>query len=206
MYHPNIPSWKRRLIDRKKRLGLPLDDEEKTISEGLVPKTPVTQQIPTISVLQPIPVPVVPLIIFEARTEGSQPEGPKVPEPSKSPPLRVFPRPLFLPESSQLPAPPEPTPIIDQSLAAYLCGEVVIEDCDDFYRLGCPYCGIPIVVMKNELACKIFRCGQYKANGTQINPHESKAVCDQLRESGQINGCARPFTFDGKNLNVCDYI
>jgi len=76
----------------------------------------------------------------------------------------------------------------------------------DFYKIKCPHCRINIVVMKSDLNCKIFRCGNYKKTGAQIPPHSSKTVCDKLRETDQINGCARPFRFDGEHLEICDYI
>lgn len=70
-----------------------------------------------------------------------------------------------------------------------------VESFDEFYKFLCPHCGISIVVMKQELKCRIFRCGQYKRNGMQIPPHSPKNICDKLRENEQIYGCARPFIF-----------
>jgi hypothetical protein len=77
---------------------------------------------------------------------------------------------------------------------------------EDFYKIKCPHCAITIVILKNELNCKIFRCGQYKSTGEQIPPHTSKIICDKLRETCQIIGCAKPFTFDGNCLEICEYI
>jgi len=81
-----------------------------------------------------------------------------------------------------------------------------IETYDEFYKIRCPHCKISIIVSKTELNCKIFRCGQYKITGQPINPHLPKAACDKLAESDQINGCARPFRFDGYRLEICDYL
>lgn len=81
-----------------------------------------------------------------------------------------------------------------------------VEIFDDFYRFNCPHCGTNIVVMKNEVNCKIFRCGQLKSNGTQIPPHAQKIVCDQLRENNLVYGCAKPFIFRGEYVEKCEYI
>lgn len=81
-----------------------------------------------------------------------------------------------------------------------------IIDCDDFFKFRCPHCKINIVVMKNEINCKIFRCGQYMCDGRSIEPHLPKKSCDILRDGGEIYGCARPFMFDGKIITICDYI
>lgn len=46
----------------------------------------------------------------------------------------------------------------------------------------CPYpdCNIGVEII--EINCAIFRCGIYKNNGTQINPHLSKEECDKLKK------------------------
>ena len=60
--------------------------------------------------------------------------------------------------------------------------------------IQCPHCKQSIEII--ELRCKIFRCGIYKKNYKQINPHLSKDKCD-----GLIHG--KPFlTENDKN----DYI
>lgn len=82
----------------------------------------------------------------------------------------------------------------------------LVEVFDDFYKFTCPYCGIGVVVMKNELACRIFRCGLLKSNGTQIPPHANKKDCDKLRETDSVYGCARPFIIRDEYVEPCDYI
>lgn len=84
-------------------------------------------------------------------------------------------------------------------------GEIVEEG--NLYRFVCPHCLTTIIeVEKNQINCKIFRCGVVKATGKQIGPHTIKGECDRLREGGLIWGCARPFRFDGSTVKKCDYI
>ena len=73
----------------------------------------------------------------------------------------------------------------------------------------CPHCDIMIEVI--EFNCCIFRCGIYKANGKQIDPHLSKNNCDKLVSNREIYGCGKPFKVeknkDGTMICVaCDYI
>jgi hypothetical protein len=81
---------------------------------------------------------------------------------------------------------------------------------DDFYSIICPYCSINIIVMKNELNCRIFRCGQYIKNGAQIPPHLAKNQCDDLVQRKLIYGCSKPFRLDGSTNDLyavkCGYI
>ena len=85
--------------------------------------------------------------------------------------------------------------------------------------IECPSCKQMIEVV--EINCQIFRCGIYKANYQQIDPHLPKLDCDQLVENSLIFGCGKPFrlipidpidptkplsldaTYD---VVVCDYI
>jgi hypothetical protein len=61
-----------------------------------------------------------------------------------------------------------------------------------------------------ELNCKIFRCGIYKENGEQINPHLPKNECERLVNTGEIYGCGKPFQIINENppylVVKCDYI
>ncbi len=71
--------------------------------------------------------------------------------------------------------------------------------------IECPHCNTTILV--EALNCRIFRCGIYKSNGTQINPHLDKIGCDLLYKDGLIYGCGKPFLVDMSGNPVpCGYI
>ena len=57
--------------------------------------------------------------------------------------------------------------------------------------INCPHCNQCIEVI--ELNCKIFRCGVFKKNMKQINPHLCKNKCQQLVLENKIYGCGNPF-------------
>jgi len=77
----------------------------------------------------------------------------------------------------------------------------------------CPHCTILIEIL--ELNCRIFRCGIYKKNLKQIDPHLPKNECDNLFKDKKIYGCGKPFIVEMVNSTtdeltykafVCDYI
>ena len=84
--------------------------------------------------------------------------------------------------------------------------------------ISCPHCGQFSEII--ELNCRIFRCGVFKHNLTQIPPHETKEICDDLKLRDVIFGCGKPFRLLEKNRTldisgseafefeavVCDYI
>lgn len=82
--------------------------------------------------------------------------------------------------------------------------------------LKCPHCNIYIQVKNEYFNCKIFRCGIYKNNFSQINPHMKKELCEQLIKNKLIYGCGKPFKLtiktDNSNnsikyiLEKCEYI
>ena len=74
------------------------------------------------------------------------------------------------------------------------------------YFIKCPHCEGTVQISKNEINCKIFRHGVYKKNNKQINPHLPRKECEQLIKNDEIHGCGKPFRFDGKTAEVCDYI
>lgn len=80
----------------------------------------------------------------------------------------------------------------------------------EFYIFTCPYCEGTILVHRNELNCRIFRHGVFKANQEQIPPHLCKEECDRLAATGLIDGCGKPFRVEGNGTDakvvVCDYI
>ena len=74
--------------------------------------------------------------------------------------------------------------------------------------LNCPHCNHPLQVFKQEINCGIFRHGIYN-NGTQLDPHASKEICDNFANSKENYGCGKPFRiFFDKELKIepCDYI
>ncbi len=70
--------------------------------------------------------------------------------------------------------------------------------------IQCPHCTIHIEVL--ELNCRIFRCGIYKHNFTQINPHMSEPDCIHLINTHAIYGCGKPFQINKDNIpEPCSY-
>lgn len=74
----------------------------------------------------------------------------------------------------------------------------------DIKTYECPHCGGPIEII--EVNCAIFRHGQYKSSGEQLEPHAPKELCDQVVKDGLINGCGKPFKLVNNKLEKCDYI
>ena len=74
--------------------------------------------------------------------------------------------------------------------------------------IQCPHCQDYIEIQ--ELNCCIFRHGLFKETGQQINPHESKQICDQYSHRKLIYGCGKPFQIikNGEKfeIQICDYI
>lgn len=72
----------------------------------------------------------------------------------------------------------------------------------------CPHCNAMIEVL--QINCGIFRHGVYKSSNRQINPHETKEVCDKLFVNELIYGCGKPFRLLMENNEystvTCDYI
>ena len=68
--------------------------------------------------------------------------------------------------------------------------------------LTCPWCDISIVIETNN--CGIYRCGVYRDNLTQVNPHLSEIECAKLGDT--IYGCGKPFQFFNKKLIKCAYV
>jgi len=76
----------------------------------------------------------------------------------------------------------------------------------EYHIIKCPHCNDNIIIYHTDINCKIFRHAVYKHNLQPINPHSSKQICDDLVLNNQVFGCAKPFTFDGINAKICDYI
>jgi len=81
--------------------------------------------------------------------------------------------------------------------------------------IECPHCNQSIEII--ALNCKIFRCGIFKKDYTQIPPHLPKLECDRLFSENLIYGCGKPFQVIVKVASndtdtdkitpvICDYI
>ena len=83
---------------------------------------------------------------------------------------------------------------------------------NDPIYVECPHCGGSVMVMPNEVNCRIFRHGIHKSTGQPIHPHEDKESCDRLVREDLIWGCGKPFILsrssdDGTFVaQECDYI
>ena len=71
----------------------------------------------------------------------------------------------------------------------------------------CPHCNEEILIQ--ELNCCIFRHGVLK-NGTQIDPHASRELCEHYLTHNLIYGCGKPFKILENNNElepeICEYI
>jgi hypothetical protein len=74
--------------------------------------------------------------------------------------------------------------------------------------INCPHCLEPVLI--EQLNCKIFRHGIFISNRRQINPHETKEVCDYFTANNMIYGCGKPFKIEAKDSEfiavICGYI
>lgn len=81
---------------------------------------------------------------------------------------------------------------------------------NDLLIFECPHCSIFVVVEKKDLNCKIFRHGNFIINKEPINPHTSKADCEELIKNNKIYGCGKPFKINVEDnkftVEICDYI
>ena len=76
------------------------------------------------------------------------------------------------------------------------------------FYVNCPHCNTVCEIVK--LNCRIFRCGVYRNTMKQIHPHMTEDKCNELKNSGLIYGCSKPFRIDGDVENpvitICKYI
>jgi hypothetical protein len=69
--------------------------------------------------------------------------------------------------------------------------------------IECPHCNQLIEII--EMNCRIFRCGVFKNNFNQINPHAPKDECDDYIKNDLIYGCGKPFIMVLNTAVICDY-
>ena len=76
------------------------------------------------------------------------------------------------------------------------------------FIVTCPHCHDLVII--EQVNCAIFRHGVIISSWQQINPHESKIICDDLFNNNLIFGCGKPFKIikndDDYVAEVCDYI
>lgn len=75
----------------------------------------------------------------------------------------------------------------------------------DSFIVCCPSCFQYIEIEK--INCGVFRCGVYKSDGKQIDPHLPQEECEKLVLDGLIYGCGKPFRITSKFEEpiVCSY-
>ena len=76
----------------------------------------------------------------------------------------------------------------------------------DIFYFPCPHCNMLIEVPRNEIRCTIFRHAVFKTGMRFVPPHAPKKECERWLREGLVYGCTKPFKFDGKKVEICDYI
>jgi hypothetical protein len=78
----------------------------------------------------------------------------------------------------------------------------------DMFIVTCPHCQEFVQIA--QVNCAVFRHGVYKDTFEQVSPHLSLNHCTELRSTGRVYGCCKPFKVvlkDGTyEAVVCDYI
>ena len=84
----------------------------------------------------------------------------------------------------------------------------IIDVDDNSIFFNCPHCNGPVLVSKSEINCKIFRHGIYKSTNEAVDPHLTKAKCEDLVQKDLVYGCCKPFrlNLEKKEVEICDYI
>ena len=84
--------------------------------------------------------------------------------------------------------------------------EVEYDTSTKSYYFQCPHCREFCEVRKEDIRCTIFRHAVFKKDMRFVPPHAPKEVCEGWLRDGVVYGCAKPFKFDGKKVDICDYI
>lgn len=74
------------------------------------------------------------------------------------------------------------------------------------YCFKCPHCYEYCEVMEKDIRCTIFRHAVFKKDMKFVPPHAPKEECERWIREGLVYGCTKPFKFDGKKVEICDYI
>jgi hypothetical protein len=84
--------------------------------------------------------------------------------------------------------------------------KIVHDKDDDIFYFLCPHCEVLCQVPRDEIRCTIFRHAVYKKGSKFVPPHASQKECEKWLKEGLVHGCAKPFRFDGKKVEKCEYI
>lgn len=84
--------------------------------------------------------------------------------------------------------------------------EITHDSESDIFYFNCPHCGLLVQVPRSEIRCTIFRHANFKKDMSFVPPHASKIDCDSWIEKDLVYGCAKPFKFTGKRVEICGYI
>jgi hypothetical protein len=74
------------------------------------------------------------------------------------------------------------------------------------YYFECPHCMGMCQVPRELVRCRIFRHAVSRVTLQYMDPHATEEACAGWVERGEIYGCGRPFTFDGRTARTCGYI
>ncbi len=84
--------------------------------------------------------------------------------------------------------------------------EILLDTESDIFYFPCPHCDEMIQIPRDEIRCTIFRHAVFKKGMKFVNPHASKKECESWLSKDLVYGCTKPFKFDGKKVEICDYI
>ena len=76
----------------------------------------------------------------------------------------------------------------------------------DIFYFECPHCHIMCQVPRSEIRCTVFRHAVFKKNMEFVPPHASRKICEEWISKDEVWGCAKPFKFNGRKVEKCDYI
>ena len=76
--------------------------------------------------------------------------------------------------------------------------------------LTCPHCQDFILILEEDLGCRVFRHATYKSDTTSnqnVNPHASERELEFLLANNLIYGCGKPFLVNAQGVaEICAYI